>query len=138
MAEAGDRLRPAQRSQGIDSVPRLASPINWRYPLLYAEILSGITGLTLLQDLRSIDWFTIGLCVIMVTWWCRVTPSVLVLLVARTLRAPPQYGVPVPGDHLPLYRVHQVAGLHPLPIRRQSWFRGFSYVACSRGSLISW
>ena len=88
MTEAGDRLRPARRCQGSDSAPRPAFVINSRHLLFCAAMLSGITGLTLLQDLRSIDWFTIGPCVIMVTWLCMVTLNVFVLLDGADIEGP--------------------------------------------------
>jgi hypothetical protein len=64
-------------------VPRrapLAFLLNGRYVVFYVVILSGIAGLTLLQDPREIAWHRIALYVLLVTWWSMVALNVFVLM----------------------------------------------------------
>jgi hypothetical protein len=87
-----DMQRPP-RDRPRSSVRTTASyRLDRRYLVYYLVLLSGIIGLTLLQDPTSISWFQIFGYVITVTWWSMVALNVFVL----TKFGVPPMGLPGP------------------------------------------
>ena len=81
------QARTGSPTQGMQRLPRdrtwvparttASYRLGRRYLVYYLVLLSGIIGLTLLQDPTSISWFQIFGYVIAVTWWSMVALNVL-------------------------------------------------------------